>query len=257
MSGRRGLIIPAIMTLVAFAVLIGLGGWQLQRRDWKLGLIERIEARAHEQPITLAEAVAHWERERDVEYYRLRLAGRFLHEHERHLYSIVGGEAGWKVITPFENEDGSVLLVDRGFVPEPFRDPATRAAGQIDGRVELVALARAPGTPSAFTPDNQPAANRWFWRDVEGMQAVGLPLEVATSTLPFMAEAEKMEVPGGWPRSGGTLLSLPNRHLEYALTWFGLAAALLAVFAAYATRHLRARSPERYDASIADGDGAV
>jgi surfeit locus 1 family protein len=255
-TGRRGLIIPAIMTLVAFAVLIGLGSWQLQRRDWKLGLIERIEARAHGQPITLAEAKQRWRRSGDVEYSRVRATGHFLHPLEIHLYGLIDGEAGWKILTPFETTDGDVIFVDRGFVPEPFRDPASRPAGPVEGEIELTGLARAAGAPGWFTPANQPGANRWFWRDLSTMTAT-LPVDAAVKTAPFMLEAEKMGVPGGWPRSGGTLLSLPNRHLEYALTWFGLAAALLAVFAAYATRHLRARPPGRYDASIADGDGAV
>jgi surfeit locus 1 family protein len=253
----RSLLLPGVLTLVGLAVLLTLGKWQLDRREWKLGLIERIEARAHAEPISLLEAFRRWERDHDVEYYRVKLAGRFLHEYERHHYGIVDGEAGWKVITPFENEaDGSVLLVDRGFVPEPFRDPATRAAGQIAGRVELVALARAPGAPSLFTPDNQPAANRWFWRDVTGMQAA-LPPQIATWVMPFMAEAEKVDVPGGWPRSGVTMLALPNRHLEYAMTWFGLAATLLGVFAVFVAGRLRDPGPQGYDAKIADRDAGV
>jgi surfeit locus 1 family protein len=252
----RALLIPSLLTLIGLTILITLGKWQLDRRDWKLGLIQRIEARTHAEPIPLAEAIAHWQREQDVEYYRVRLTGRFLHEHERHLYGLVGGEAGWKVITPFETGAGQVLMLDRGFVPEPFRDPATRAAGQVGGRIELVALARAPGSPSAFTPDNQPAANRWFWRDVAGM-AASLPADIATRTLPFMAEAEKMDVPGGWPRAGGTLLTLPNRHLEYALTWFGLAGTLIAVFAAYAFHRLRDPARPESDAAVADRGGGV
>jgi surfeit locus 1 family protein len=255
-SPLRSLLVPGLLSLVGLAVLLTLGKWQLDRRDWKLRIIERIEARAHAEPIPLAEAIEHWQRERDVEYYRLRLAGRFLHEHERHLYGIVDGAGGWKVITPFETGDGHVILVDRGFVPEPLRDPATRPAGQIPGRVELVALARAPGEPGAFTPDNQPAANRWFWRDVADM-AAGLPKALAAKTLPFMAEAERMNVPGGWPRSGVTMLALPNRHLEYAVTWFGLAATLLGVFAVFAVGRLRDPGPRGYDAEIADGDAGV
>lgn len=251
MTAWRTLVLPSLLTLIGLAILLSLGKWQLDRRDWKLGLIQRIEARAHGQPVSLADAIAHWQREQDVEYYRVRLAGRFLHDHERHLYGLVGGEAGWKVVTPFETEGGQVLLVDRGFVPEPFRDPATRQTGQVAGRVELVALARAPGRPSAFTPDNQPTANRWFWRDVEGMKA-GLPPQIAARVLPFMAEAEKMDVPGGWPRAGGTLLTLPNRHLEYALTWFGLAGTLIAVFAAYAFHRLRDPAGRDSDAAVAD-----
>src|SRR5688572_18672867 len=166
----RALFLPGLLALAGLAVLISLGKWQLDRREWKLSLIQRIEARANAEPIALREAIGHWQRERDVEYYRLRLAGHFLHDHERHLYTIVEGHAGWRVLTPFATDDGPVLFIDRGFVPEPFRDPATRPGGQTSGQVELIAIARAPGEPAAFTPDNQPAANRWFWRDIEGMK---------------------------------------------------------------------------------------
>ncbi|MGF1619862.1 MAG: SURF1 family protein [Rhodomicrobiaceae bacterium] len=237
MSRYRPLILPAVLTLAALGVLIGLGNWQLDRLAWKEALIERIEARANGEAVSMALAKEAWEGERDVEYYRVLLIGRFLHAYERHLYGIVDGNAGWRVITPLETSGGDIILVDRGIVPEPLKDAAKRGEGQIAGTVELVGIARAPGAPSAFTPDNQPAANRWFWRDVDGMIA-SLPEELRTRVLPFMAEAEKMDVPGGWPRGGATYLDLPNRHLEYALTWFGLALALLGVFGVYARRKL-------------------
>lgn len=252
----RALLLPGLLTLMSLAVLISLGKWQLDRRDWKLALMQRIEARAHAEPIPLAEAVDRWRQSRDLEYYRLRLAGHFLHDHERHLYTIVEGKAGWKVLTPFATDDGPVLFIDRGFVPEPFRDPANRPGGQVSGRVELLALARAPGQAAAFTPDNQPTANRWFWRDIEGMKA-GLSPEIAAKMLPFMAEAEKLDVPGGWPRSGVTRLKLSNRHLEYAVTWFGLAMTLIGVFSVFAVHRLREGGRPDHDAEIADRSQGV
>ncbi len=236
----RPLILPAIVTLAALAVLIGLGNWQLDRLAWKEALIQRIEARANGEAVSLTLAKEAWDADRDVEYYRVLLLGRFLHAHERHLYGIVDGNAGWRIITPLETSGGDIVMVDRGIVPEPLKDPAERPEGQIAGMVELVGIARAPGAPSAFTPDNQPAANRWFWRDVDGW-AASLPEALRPRVLPFMAEAEKMDVPGGWPRGGTTYLNLPNRHLEYALTWFGLALALLGVFGIYA-RHKAPRA---------------
>jgi surfeit locus 1 family protein len=220
--------------IAAFTVLIGLGSWQMQRRDWKLGLIERIEQRSHGEAISPTMARDLWQRSQDVEYYRVLLVGRFLHEHERHLYTIDQGKAGWRVITPLVTGGGDVVLVDRGYVPDELKDPAARAAGQIAETVELVGLARAPGVPGWFTPENDPARNRWFWRDVQGMVA-GMPADQAGRAAPFMVEAEAEAVPGGWPRGGATRLVLSNRHLEYALTWYSLA-FILAIMAFFFRR---------------------
>ena len=256
MANYRPLVIPSIMTLIGLAILISLGKWQLDRQEWKLGLIERIQARAHGEPVSLSEAERIWENERDVEYYRVQLAGRFLHRYERHLYGVVDGQAGWRILTPFETTDGDIVFVDRGIVPDSLKDAASRKAGQIEGAVEVVGLARAPEEQGLFTPDNHADANRWFWRDVSGM-AGSLPPGMAEKTLGFMVEAESQAVPGGWPKGGVTRLTLPNRHLEYAITWFGLAAALFAVFVAYARYRLRqARADERH-ATIADEDASV
>jgi surfeit locus 1 family protein len=252
----RPLLVPFLLTLICLAVLISLGLWQLERREWKLGLIERIEARTTGDPISLDEAKRFWNAEGDVEYYRLALTGRFLHEHERHLYGLVNGEAGWRVLTPLQTQGGDVIFVDRGFVPEQFRDPATRGAGQIDGEVSVTALARASEEGSIFTPDNQPSANRWFLRDVQLLNA-SLPENLAARAVPFMAEAEPMAVPGGWPRAGVTRLHLPNRHLEYAVTWFGLAASLALVFGFFARRQLSASDDPGADANIADRSRSV
>jgi surfeit locus 1 family protein len=217
-----------ISVALAFAVLVGMGTWQMQRRAWKLGLIDRIEQRAHGEPISLTLAKDLWRREGDVEYYRVVLVGRFRHDQERHLYTIVNGKPGWRVITPLTTASDDVVLVDRGYVPEAFKDPATRKPGQIADVVELVGLARAPQPPTWFTPANNIERNQWFARDAPAM-AASLPPEVASRVVPFMIEAEAEPVPGGWPLGGVTRLTLPNRHLEYALTWYGLAATLLIV----------------------------
>jgi surfeit locus 1 family protein len=252
----RSLVIPFLMTTLGLAVLIGLGTWQLERRAWKLDLIERIEARAHADPVPLAAAKRRWEESGDIEYVRLRLTGRFLHDHERHLYTVADGRAGWQVITPLETPAGEIVLVDRGFVPEDRKDAVSRRAGQVQGSVRLTGLARAAGRPSWFTPDNRPGLNRWFWRDVPGMIA-SLPREQGARAAPFVVEAESAPVPGGWPRGGATRLELPNRHLDYAITWFGLAAALIVIFALYARRRLSPPPAAGDDRGVADQGGSV
>ena len=256
MTRLRPLALPFFMTLIGVAILVSLGKWQLDRREWKLGLIERIESRAHGEVISLSEAKRHWQQDGDVEYDRVQLVGRFLHDDERHLYSILDGQAGWRIITPLETRSGDVVLVDRGFVPAELKEPGTRQRGQIEGEVELIGLARAPEKHGWFTPDNEPQANRWFWRDVPAIIAT-LPEKLKARAVPFMVEAEAATVPGGWPRGGVTRLSLPNRHLEYAITWFGLAVVLLVVFASYARTRLRPPPIAGGEATIADHGGSV
>jgi surfeit locus 1 family protein len=229
------------LVLAAFAVLVGLGVWQLKRLGWKEALIAQIEARVKAPPITLAQAEALVRDGRDASYYRVTLDGRFHHAKELYLYAVSDGRVGWHVITPLETADGEMVPVDRGFVPDELKDPATRASGQIEDVVTVTGIVRGSDRQTLFTPDNEPKANRWFWRDLHAMTRAMFPhgtIEVA----PLFLEAEKSPVPGGWPEGGQTRLDIPNNHLQYAITWFLLAAALLVIYGLY-VRSLRRRPP--------------
>lgn len=247
----RALALPFLTTLVCVLLLAGLGKWQLDRREWKLGIVERIESRVRGEAVSLIEARDRWEKTHDIDYTRVLLVGRFLHQHERHLYAIVDGQAGWKVVTPLQTARGDIVLVDRGFVPEQQKLPAARKAGQIEGIAELTGLARASQLRNRFTPADDPAANRWFSRDVPGLTA-SLPPDLAEKAAPFIVEAEAGPVPGNWPRAGVTMLKVSNRHLEYALTWFALAATLLIVFVVYARNRLASEAEGSTDADVAE-----
>jgi surfeit locus 1 family protein len=145
---------------------------------------------------------------------------------------------GYHVYTPLEIAGSqAVVFVNRGYVPERLKDPATRAQGQLEGEVEAVGLMRGPGQKGSFTPDNDAKANLWFWRDYKGLFESAFAGGERTPIAAFL-DAEGA-APGGWPKGNATLVDLPNRHLEYALTWFGLAATLIAVFAAFAWTRLR------------------
>ncbi len=238
---RKGLAWFTLFTLAVLALLVGLGVWQLKRLAWKEGLIAEIETRAKGAPITLQEAIAVAREGRDPSYYRVRVEGSFDHAKERHLYALSNdGEPGWHVITPLNSVEGDLVLIDRGFVPDSLRDPSSRAAGQLEGDVEVTGLVRLPETPGPFTPDNDPDTNRWFWRDLSGMTYSMFP----TATMdpaPFFLEAEKSDVPGGWPEGGQTRLELPNNHLQYAITWFLLAGALVVIYLVYVRGAYRKR----------------
>lgn len=238
---QNGLVWLTALMLAALAVLLGLGFWQLKRLQWKEGLIAQIEARSTASPIALEEAEALVREGRDPSYYRVKVDGRFHHAKELYLYAVSDGRVGWHVITPLETADGEMVLIDRGFVPDALRDPPTRASGQIEELVAVTGIVRAPGQQALFTPDNEPKANRWFWRDLAAMTRSMFPhgtIEVA----PFFLEADKSPVPGGWPEGGQTRLDIPSNHLQYAITWFLLAVALLVIYGLY-LRSRRRRPP--------------
>lgn len=241
-SPLRKLVPAALVVLVAFGILVGLGTWQLERLAWKQDLVAKVEARIHE-PAQAAPTEADWPaiNFEDHEYRHVAAQGRFRHDLEVQVYALVdagpdgSGGPGYWVVTPLVMADGATILINRGFVPLDRRSPSSRAEGQVDGLVTVTGLLRMPEDSSMFTPENEPAKDSWFSRD---------PLAIAGAkgmlrTAPFLIDADAAPNPGGLPVGGLTRIAFPNRHLEYALTWYGLAATLLAVFAAYAWGRLR------------------
>jgi surfeit locus 1 family protein len=239
-------LVLTVSAIAAFAILVSLGIWQLERRDWKHALIERIEARADAPPRPLEDVLARWRRDGDIEYMRVRMRGELRADKEFHVYTIRDGVAGWRVVSPFETAARRVVLLDRGFVPQRLKDPERRADQPLpDGQITVTGLARGPGEANLFTPESEPARNRWYWRDLAGIVAQLGP-EMRARAGPFFVEAEANALPGEWPRGGVTQLRLMDRHLSYALTWFGLALTLIGVYAAYVISRIRAsrRGPQ-------------
>lgn len=224
---RAGLALFA--TLVGVAGLLGLGLWQLERLEWKEGLIARVEARATAEPQPLPIDWAHTNAARD-EYRRVRLTGHFLHDRETLTQAVTERGGGYWVLTPLVTPEATVL-VNRGFVPPERRDPATRAEGQVAGEVTVTGLLRMSEPGGGFLRENDPAADRWYSRDVAAIAAARGLERVA----PWFVDADATPVPGGWPLGGLTVLRFANNHLSYALTWFALAAGLAGV-AVYAIR---------------------
>lgn len=236
----KGLLWPAIMTIAGLAILIGLGTWQMQRLAWKQALLTDISERAHGEPVALTRAEQLERAGNYVEYLRVKAEGQFLHNKERHLFAFDSKYgAGYHVFTPLRLADGSILFVNRGIVPSELKDATKRLAGQVAGVVEIVGLVRRPQVPGMFTPENNLADNLWYWRDLDAMAASVFATN-PPPLVPFFIDAEiEPRPPGSWPKGGVTRLHLPNRHLEYAVTWYGLAAALIAVFVAYAASRWR------------------
>jgi surfeit locus 1 family protein len=236
MAGFRPQFWPTVFTAPALLVLIGLGTWQIQRHFWKERLIAE-RARAVAAPVVPAPQTL--EQARRLDFHRVVAVGTFLHGKEIYLAaSTETGQIGYHVLTPLEEPGGEIVFVNRGYIPAELKNPAKRAAGQISGTVRVVGLLRLPpaGRPNWFLPDNRPDLNYWFWVDLRAMAAADALDRVA----PFYIDADAAPNPGGWPRGGVTPLDLPNDHLQYAITWFSLAVALIVV---YLLHHRRRAGP--------------
>ncbi len=234
---------PGIATLVTLIFLVWLGNWQMQRLSWKEGLITKIEQRAKAKPVSLTKALARWVKSRDVEYLAATAQGRFEHDKERHYFTSQNGRTGWYVYTPLRLANGKVIMVNRGFVTDKHKSPGTRPAGQKNGTFKIVGLLRQPGKMGMFTPDNAVAKNEWFWRDLTGMLA-SVGIAAHKTAYPFFLDAGAESRPQvSEPRVGATRISFSNKHLGYALTWYGLALTLIGVFAAFAWPRLKQAKP--------------
>lgn len=209
-----------VLSLIAFVLLIALGLWQIERRAWKLALIDRVEQRVHApaQPIP---SPASWPAVSAAsdEYRHVSLGGRFLHESETLVQAVTEEGPGYWVLTPLQRDDGTLVLVNRGFVPSERRDASTRRDGNPQGRVEITGLLRITEPKGGFLRTNAPQHNRWYSRDVAAIAAARGLHEVA----PFFVDADAKSQIAGGPIGGLTVIRFANNHLIYALTWFTLA----------------------------------
>lgn len=227
---RKKIWLAAVLGGIAIAILLGLGTWQMQRLYWKEDLLATIDQRMHSTPLTLEETERLFAETSDVDYVPTTVTGSFMHEGERHFLATWKGQSGFYIYTPLKLDDGRFLLVNRGFVPYWLKEASARTAGQAVGVVTVKGLARNPLSekPSSMVPDNDLGKNIFYWKDRDIMAAsAGLPEDYVL--LPFFVDADSTPNAGDWPAGGVTIISLPNNHLSYAVTWYGLAAALAGV----------------------------
>ncbi|WP_448203514.1 SURF1 family protein [Azospirillum sp. sgz302134] len=220
-----------LITVPAVLAMLALGTWQMQRLHWKEELIHKVEQRLHAAPVPLPAVLPD---PADFEFRPVTVAGRFLNDKELRIVARPHqGQVGYEVLTPLERADGGgVVLVNRGFVPMDKRDmdrrdPATRPDSRVEGPVTVTGLVRLPQPAGWLQPDNRPGADAWMRLDPPAMGAsVGLG-----RVAPVVVEA----LPD--PARSGILLNgirpqveLPNNHLQYAITWYSLAATLAVIF---------------------------
>jgi surfeit locus 1 family protein len=248
----RALIAPAVATLIGVALLVALGNWQLRRLAWKEALIAAVETRSHAPPVD-APTEAEWPRldPADYEYRHVRLTGAFERDKQVLVFRALSdprgryGGQGDLVLTPLRLADGSVVLVDRGFVPDASKAAADDVGG---GQTTVTGLMRASEARNWFTPADDPAKGQWFTRDISAIASA----EALTRVAPFIVDADAGAAPDALPEGGETILAFPNNHFSYALTWYGLAAALIGVFGAFVASRLRAGDDLGEDPAVSD-----
>jgi len=234
----RGLLIPAALL---FAVLIALGSWQIQRKTWKEGVIAALNERLAALPSVLP-APSVWPSldQASDEYRRVTFSAEFDHGREALVYAApsalrpdASGPGYW-IFTPARLAGGGVVIVNRGFVPQGLHEGAARAPSQVAGRLQIVGALRWPERRAWFSPSDDPNGNLWFTRDPLAIAAAKGLGKGLGSVAPFYVEQEGPAPPGGLPRPGKIVANLRNEHLQYALTWFGLALVLLVAFGVWA-----------------------
>lgn len=211
-----------LLAAIGIAGLSALGIWQLERRVWKLALIERVDQRIHAAPVA-PPAPADWPAVTAAsdEYLRVRVSGHFLNNHETLVHAATELGSGYWVLTPFHTDQGFTVLVNRGFVPPDQRDPASRKRWEIDGATQVTGLLRMSEPKGGFLRKNDPTHDSWYSRDVMAIgTARGIP-----DIAPYFIDADPAGI-GAWPHGGMTVIDFPNNHLVYAMTWFSMAVLL-------------------------------
>jgi len=237
---QRGWLVPTLFTLCGLAILIGLGLWQLDRKVWKENLIATLTARLAAPPAAGVPPRAQWSSldPAQMEYRRVTAPAQFLTGQDALVYT--AGSAlrpdvkgiGYWVFTPARLAGGDIVVVNRGFVPIERKDTAAYAAPPA-GTVAIVGILRWPDQRSLFTPADEPHNNVWYIRDPIAIAAAkGWGDKGWGEVAPFVIDLEAPAAPGGLPSVGRLELHLPDNHLQYAVTWFGLAATLAGVYIA-------------------------
>jgi cytochrome oxidase assembly protein ShyY1 len=237
-SRRGSLLLPAAFAAAAFAILIALGVWQLQRKAWKEGLIADLAERTAAPPSPIPPRRA-WPQLGPTDEFR-RVSGRveFMPGREGRVYSGGGGlredikRPGYFVFAPARLADGAVVVINRGHVEHPNPDASLKPLALPTMPIDIMGTLRWPEPPGRFVSPYSEQQDLWLVRDHRAMAERYGWGEVA----PFYVEMESPAPAGGVPSPGRLQVKLRNDHLGYAITWFGLAGALLAVFGLWAVR---------------------
>ena len=217
-----------LFSIPALLVLLALGFWQLDRLAWKTALINNFNERASAQPILPPETDTDLS---VVEFHSLALQGRYLHDKERFLTGrTYEGNAGFHVVTPFRTNGSKLIFVNRGWVSEAYREPEKRPFSVEDKEVTIRAVLRLPQQKGYFVPENEPEKGFWFTLKPDELAA---HLNMQEATTSYYADQIREGKVLTLPIAATMQIEVRNTHLNYALTWFGIALSLIGVYLAY------------------------
>lgn len=220
-------LLPTIIFITSLLMLLCLSFWQFKRLIWKERLIASINQQGQHDPIMLPEHFAL----DDLLYRKVKLKGSFVHDQELYLYGgsrQFKGEIGYFVLTPLELENGKLVLINRGWVPERLKSPSLRPATLLKEKVEIFGVVMASEKKATFTYDNQLDKNLWFYID---MAQISQHLKCNLGNFYILAAENKD--PKVLPRGKNLTVNIYNNHLVYALTWLMLAIAFIVVYIMY------------------------
>ncbi|GAB3789195.1 SURF1 family protein [Dyella agri] len=246
MRGPLALGLLALLGLVLFAGFVALGTWQVHRLAWKAALIAHVNERVHAPPVP-APVQADWTSitAADAEYRHVQLSGTWLSDSQTRVWTATDAGSGYWILTPLRRDDGSIVLVNRGFAPDGWCDLKGHCPAAPDGQVTVTGLLRI-SEPSGLFRHNDPTGNTWYTRDVAAIAKARGLVDVA----PYFVDADAASgaTASEWPRGGMTVIHFPNSHLNYLITWYLLALMVLGagVYVArdeYRLRKRRRRSP--------------
>ncbi|TDI61574.1 MAG: threonine synthase, partial [Alphaproteobacteria bacterium] len=227
LSFQKPELLPLIITIFAVLLCTGLGFWQLHRMDWKQDLKDRIAARTMAEAVSLPTSINAPD---DWDYRVVSVTGIFDHSKETYLTAqSTNGNGGYQIITPLNRADGSVVMVNRGWVPYVMRKPETRLEGQIAGEVTITGLARLPwlktGVAGMLVFDADLTEKIFFEGDL-----VNMALLHGLQPILLFVDAAPNQTIGDWPKGGQTVIKMVDNHLTYAFTWFIFGAIALVIF---------------------------
>lgn len=219
-------LIPTLFTIPAIITLLALGTWQVKRLEWKNNLIAAMTTRISMPAIDMPESI---DDINNYKYRKIRLSGNFMNENEIHLFTgpiEMKGEPGYEILTPFEQDGGNVVLVDRGWVPASKKNRNERPETISDEPVTVYGMLLEGEKQARFVPDNDIAGNLWFWIDVPAIAAeTGYNLQ----NLYIRLLKSDNDV-NSLPITGDAVVKYRNDHLQYAIIWYSLAIILLVIY---------------------------
>jgi len=230
--GPLALVLLALLGIALFSAFVALGTWQVHRLAWKTALIAHVNERVHAPPVP-APKPAEWPHitAADDAYRHVSLTGTWLPGRQVRVWTATTAGSGYWILTPLRRDDGSIVLVNRGFAPDGWCDYQGDCPAAPQGKITVTGLLRI-SEPSGWIPRNNPATDTWYTRDVPAIaKARGL-----ADVAPYFVDADAGVHPSAWPRGGMTVVHFPNHHLNYLITWYVLALMVLAA-AVYVGRH--------------------